>query len=48
VKADGTAYDIEFDHFTCDCGDCTFRERDCKHLVACREVLRPFRTEGRR
>jgi hypothetical protein len=46
VKADGRVYDINFDDFTCDCGDCTFREHVCKHLVACEEILRPFREEG--
>jgi hypothetical protein len=47
VKSDGTVHDIEFDNFTCDCGDCTFRQRDCKHLLACQEIIRPFREEGR-
>jgi hypothetical protein len=46
MKPDGTVYDINFDTFTCDCGDCTFRQHDCKHLVACEEIIRPFQEGG--
>jgi hypothetical protein len=42
VKPDGTAYDIDFTHMTCDCPDCTFRARDCKHILATADVLVAF------
>lgn len=35
-KEDGTVYHVAIDKFgpTCDCADCTFRQKACKHILS--------------
>jgi hypothetical protein len=37
TKADGTRYDVTAT--SCECGDHTFRQRQCKHISAVRRML---------
>jgi hypothetical protein len=38
----GQVYQLAYDGaaWSCDCPDCTFRERDCKHLLAVSDAFR--------
>jgi len=38
IGAGGAPYDIGPDGL-CDCADCTFRERECKHMVALGQLI---------
>ena len=33
----GKSYDLT--RFSCDCADCTYRQRKCKHLQACSQLM---------
>jgi len=38
LTSDGQTYQIDAEHWSCDCGDCQARQHECKHLKALREV----------
>lgn len=39
VKDDDEAYDLPADLSSCTCADATYRERECKHLLALKAAL---------
>jgi len=42
TKPDGTAYDVDGDYLECDCPDCTYRQRQCKHSAAVAQLGLPL------